>query len=65
MTEEEKQRLKREKLEAWKKQRQKEKLAEGKAPTPEPAVTAPADKKPVISTPISFGKCEFIFLLSW
>ena len=48
--------MKREKLEAWKKQRQKEKLAEGKAATPEPIPQAVADKKPVIPSPVPAGK---------
>ena len=47
--------MKKERLEAWKKSRELEKLKDGKAKS---ATPEPADKKPLISAPKPFGKCE-------
>ena len=55
-TEEEKQRLKKEKLEAWKKQREM-KMKDGKAKS---ATPEPADRKPAISSIAPVGKGESV-----
>ncbi len=60
-TEEEKQRSKKERLEVWKKQRELDKLKDGKAKS---ATPEPADRKPAPSSfvPTGRGESEFIHL---